>query len=93
MRPDKITIEITPDVRTIRILAGDQVITTMAMARDPRTGYMFRTPDSAGWEDQLLDLVENCPQVVVLHDLLCSGEQDLLPELQDTLQWIDEEGK
>ncbi|WP_157470151.1 hypothetical protein [Desulfobulbus elongatus] len=54
---------------------------------------MFRTPDSAGWEDQLLDLVENCPQVVVLHDLLCSGEQDLLPELQDTLQWIDEEGK
>jgi len=47
---------------------------------------------SAHWESELLDLAEDCPQLLHLHDVLCRGEADWLPDLQDRFQWIAEEG-
>lgn len=90
MQPDKITIEITADARKTQVLAGDTVIATIEMVRDPATGYLRRTAEAALWENSLLDLTETCPQVVDLYDLLFHGESELFPELQDALQWIAE---
>lgn len=93
MRPNKIVIEIVPEMRTIQVLAGDRLITLIETVRDQTSGYFVRSQASSDWDGTLLDRAEECPQMVDLYDVLCHGEEGLFPELQDILQWIAEEDR
>ncbi len=90
MRPNKILIEISPDYRRIEVRKSEQLLVAIETVRDASSGYFVRSRQSTDWENELLDLAKDCPQLLHLHDALCRGEADWLPEVQDLLQWIAE---